>query len=432
MTDSAFARLHTLISKVAAFRAVKPSMRRFRFSLGSLCLFVLLLGSIATVWVRRKPWAVTREWKAHEEELIGLKSVDHGAHILTIGERYDPTIKLWDARTGSLLNNQRYDELVAPTFSLVEPGVFIRANDAILSPDGELMLVCWRGSMREDSVFPTATLLYQRNGLHFDLHGYVWIRRSVLDRSQDTISDIQMWESVRADLGQVPITAIHDENKIIVAGWSFVSDFADTNQSSTSTILEFPRKMRADGLHVRGCALDGSCVLCGQETDCCNVVLALPDLTPIATLEDERPCSVLIDRHYMLSSNKTALTLYDLSRGEDVWSIAPGWPSDFSISFDHIQFMKLSDDRHSYEICDFKTGKQMGIIRLFEEEQIFFDSACDRMISCCRKGIVRIRERRFPEWWWGHLLRPEVWVLIVCAGLCALQIIRFIRTRRRA
>ncbi len=25
--------------------------------------------------------------------------------------------------------------------------------------------------------------------------------------------------------------------------------------------------------------------------------------------------------------------------------------------------------------------------------------------------------RRFPEWWWGHLYRPEVWLLPLWLGL---------------
>jgi hypothetical protein len=26
-------------------------------------------------------------------------------------------------------------------------------------------------------------------------------------------------------------------------------------------------------------------------------------------------------------------------------------------------------------------------------------------------------DRRFPEWWWGHFYRPEVWLAIVLSGL---------------
>jgi WD40 repeat protein len=27
-----------------------------------------------------------------------------------------------------------------------------------------------------------------------------------------------------------------------------------------------------------------------------------------------------------------------------------------------------------------------------------------------RRGVLAVWQRRFPEWWWGHLYRPEVWL----------------------
>jgi hypothetical protein len=37
--------------------------------------------------------------------------------------------------------------------------------------------------------------------------------------------------------------------------------------------------------------------------------------------------------------------------------------------------------------------------------------------------------RRFPEWWWGHFYRPEVWLF---AALSGVLIWRFVSARRRA
>jgi hypothetical protein len=37
--------------------------------------------------------------------------------------------------------------------------------------------------------------------------------------------------------------------------------------------------------------------------------------------------------------------------------------------------------------------------------------------------------RRFPEWWWGHFYRPEVWLFI---GLSAALLWRFVRWRRKS
>ncbi|HYF50243.1 MAG TPA: hypothetical protein VEJ63_12610 [Planctomycetota bacterium] len=51
-----------------------------------------------------------------------------------------------------------------------------------------------------------------------------------------------------------------------------------------------------------------------------------------------------------------------------------------------------------------------------------------------REGKVehkfRIWRRRFPEWWWGHFYRPEVWLAIILGGLLVWRGIRAVRQRR--
>jgi hypothetical protein len=46
-----------------------------------------------------------------------------------------------------------------------------------------------------------------------------------------------------------------------------------------------------------------------------------------------------------------------------------------------------------------------------------------------RTKIERVLfRRRFPEWWWGHFYRPEVWVF---ALLTIFLLVRFVRTRKK-
>ena len=42
-------------------------------------------------------------------------------------------------------------------------------------------------------------------------------------------------------------------------------------------------------------------------------------------------------------------------------------------------------------------------------------------------NMIATYHRRFPEWWWGHFYRPEVWVAIALSGV---QIWRLIKSRR--
>jgi hypothetical protein len=45
-------------------------------------------------------------------------------------------------------------------------------------------------------------------------------------------------------------------------------------------------------------------------------------------------------------------------------------------------------------------------------------------------GRYRVWHRRFPEWWWGHFYRPEVWLLIIFGSLWGWQVIRWFRRRK--
>lgn len=42
-----------------------------------------------------------------------------------------------------------------------------------------------------------------------------------------------------------------------------------------------------------------------------------------------------------------------------------------------------------------------------------------------------IYKRRFPEWWWGHFFRPEVWLFLALTVGLAVRFIMHQRTKRR-
>ena len=44
--------------------------------------------------------------------------------------------------------------------------------------------------------------------------------------------------------------------------------------------------------------------------------------------------------------------------------------------------------------------------------------------------VYVVWHRRFPEWWWGHFYRPEVWITIVLSGVLLLRIFASISKRR--
>lgn len=50
----------------------------------------------------------------------------------------------------------------------------------------------------------------------------------------------------------------------------------------------------------------------------------------------------------------------------------------------------------------------------------------------CTGALNCIYQRRFPEWWWGHFYRPEVWLLIVLSLALIVTFVRHLRKWRRA
>ncbi|MBI3829623.1 MAG: hypothetical protein HY291_08910 [Planctomycetes bacterium] len=64
----------------------------------------------------------------------------------------------------------------------------------------------------------------------------------------------------------------------------------------------------------------------------------------------------------------------------------------------------------------------------------------DTLLFAC--GVLRngrltnpkiiVLHRRFPEWWWGHFYRPEVWLTIIFGSLWLWRVIRWFRERRKA
>ncbi len=48
-----------------------------------------------------------------------------------------------------------------------------------------------------------------------------------------------------------------------------------------------------------------------------------------------------------------------------------------------------------------------------------------------KSSVVRIWKRRFPEWWWGHFYRPEVWVAVVFAAFICMKVSSAVRDRLR-
>lgn len=99
------------------------------------------------------------------------------------------------------------------------------------------------------------------------------------------------------------------------------------------------------------------------------------------------------------------------SKSKDEWLYELGNRYDYGDGVRQIAFAFLDDDRCvSIEISNVLPASTQG--------------------GGAPVGRYRIWHRRYPEWWWGHLYRPEVWALVVVMMVLVAQVVR--EWKRRA
>jgi hypothetical protein len=74
-----------------------------------------------------------------------------------------------------------------------------------------------------------------------------------------------------------------------------------------------------------------------------------------------------------------------------------------------------------------KTGKGIAVDGFMDDDTVVFALIPTMSFGKPDEGLVF--RRRFPEWWWGHFYRPEVWALLVLT--CVLGV-RSVRWKRKA
>jgi WD40 repeat protein len=147
-----------------------PKRRWFRFSLRTLLVFVLLVGSGMGLWWKWEPWTVLRNIAGRTR--LPLFSLD-GARLLTTG---DQCAYIWDATTGGLLAQLRTPGHKVETASLSPSGARIVTEEC--SPRAQLRM--WDvGSGRELSAVAVTESASELDFLEFSpdeirvfFHGY--------------------------------------------------------------------------------------------------------------------------------------------------------------------------------------------------------------------------------------------------------------------
>jgi WD40 repeat protein len=83
-------------------------LRRIRFSLRTLLILVLLVGSAMGLWWKWTPWVLERSLEKHVQRTWAVAFAPNGRLIAAAGD--DDEVRVWDAGTGALLTILRGHE----------------------------------------------------------------------------------------------------------------------------------------------------------------------------------------------------------------------------------------------------------------------------------------------------------------------------------
>ena len=124
------------------------------------------------------------------------------------------------------------------------------------------------------------------------------------------------------------------------------------------------------------------------------------------------------------------------SRYEDVRSIfeelsglSPDGTRILAPDYPKYEAAEIFSNAHP-EICLYKFHHAIGRGYGFLDDDTAIFEADYRTWSGHGREFSYYR-RRFPEWWWGHFYRPEVWLFSVLSGMLVWRIGKAIRNKTR-
>ncbi|HEY3321108.1 MAG TPA: WD40 repeat domain-containing protein [Planctomycetota bacterium] len=109
-----------------------------RFSLRTLTLFVLLIGSSGTLWWKWEPWALERTLKGHTDSINGIDLSRDGRRLVSAS--MDKTARVWDTQTGAEV------AVLKGHSGPVYPAVFSPDGERVISGETSGMVCLWNAN----------------------------------------------------------------------------------------------------------------------------------------------------------------------------------------------------------------------------------------------------------------------------------------------
>lgn len=388
----------------------------------------MLCASLVCVYIWREPWQQLHELNASEGPIQRIEFSPDGKLLLTTNG-YDKSLAVWDVNTGQLKWSINARSICVP----------IEGKDACFalstfSLRGDKLLVVWK----------PAHLSYKREVLTLDSETGNEIAARSNDPLDDTSSSLAPdWGCVAAPHGvgnygsppySVYIFELNQDKKcrgkLEGAPYAFSPDGKciavishDENTAQVfDTLLLCPlakytfNNMRLymlqfspDGKKLLGCGRDGR--LHAWEIANGHYLGATMEETyqQCNSIQGISPSGRFVVG-YTETTGKVFVWDIDTQQTKDAL-ISPAIDSgSVHFSFDSTRLFYTT--KGCTEIVDLFSGKVLHELPANDATV----SPKDEILAVTLRanpGRLQLFSRRFPEWWWGHIFRPEVWLAVL-------------------
>ena len=349
-----------------------------RFSLRSLLLSALLLGSVLSLNHNWDAWVLERKLLGHSDDVRSAAFSRDGKRVISVS--MDGTTRVWDAASGSgtvVWRANTISVLAAASFSPDGKRVVIAGvNDSVV-------VVALDQSTPPESIFNDAR------------HGFVNCAAFSSDGKYllTVFPDATAWIFDSVGPYKVPSLTLPVQNSLAVAAaWSPDGKFAAISDSTGTRLYDAQTGARIAFLQF--------------SEEICHSVFS-PDGK-----------SLLLTTLFgaVRVWNLTALTVQYVELISD-----SEWRSDrhHSAEFSPDGARALECHTHVVSIWNLEGAVLTTLSHQFGVNTATYSPDGSRIVTTSEDGIVRIWRNQRPEEWWGIAWRPEAWLTVFFAiGLC--------------
>lgn len=358
-----------MIGGMATNQATRPQRWRLRFSLRTLVVFVLLIGSTPALYLHYEPWRVGLTLHGHARFVRTASFSSDGRWIVTAGA--DLTARIWDADTGTQL-------LLIP-----------QSGGAEFSPDGERVLTFGDRLRVHDS--KSGEMLREFG----ESNEYV---------SRACFSPDGLYVVAAGWGGTVSLWDVKTGEKV-----------RDFKHGGNLTDAEFS----PDGRKLISCSYWGTVIVWDADTGVACWTMKTPGAVLCAAFS---PSGTRIAFDCAREGSKgNSVPIYAWS-GDELFALHGHTSRIESLHFssDERRIATASWDG-SIGIWDYQSGgTPLARMRLpFEPDDMVpyayrasFSPDATRLVACGGTGDAFVYVRHRPEYWWGVACLPEFWLVV--------------------